>query len=250
MKQFTGMNGQIVPGGDGFQVGKHLTDKKLDLAVFHGLEFAWAQARHPELRPLMVAINKHRHVRAHVVVRKEGDISTFSDLRGKDVALPKRSKDYCRLFLERSCCECGREKMKDFFGKVHTPFSVEDALDEVCQGTIQAAIVDCNALENYQELKPGCFKRLKVLKDSENFPAAVIAYRHGTLNEATLNQFRSGLLKANETPQGQQMMQLWKITAFEHVPADYAQTVADILKAYPPPAEATSTKVSTSASPN
>ena len=46
----------------------------------------------------------------------------------------------------------------------------------------------------------------------------------------------AALLDAGQTPRGRQMLTLWKLTGFEPVPADYAQTLADIVRAYPPPA--------------
>src|SRR5262245_52241977 len=39
MKEFTGLDGQLQVGGDAFEVGKKLTSKQLDLAVFHGFEY-------------------------------------------------------------------------------------------------------------------------------------------------------------------------------------------------------------------
>jgi len=38
--------------------------------------------------------------------------------------------------------------------------------------------------ENYEDVKPGCFKRLKALKTSEVFPSAVVAYRQGERDHA------------------------------------------------------------------
>ena len=67
------------------------------------------------------------------------------------------------------------------------------------------------------------------------FPAAVIAYRPGILDEATLKKFRDGMLGADQTILGKQMLTLWKLTAFAPVPDDYDQTLLDIVKTYPAP---------------
>jgi ABC-type phosphate/phosphonate transport system substrate-binding protein len=235
MKEATGFPGELTPGGDVYAVAKKLSAGDLHLAVFHGFEFAWAQQRHPELKPLMVAVNAQREVRAYVLVRKDSDAATLADLKGKDLSIPKRSREHCRLFVERHTGDGTGCDMKDFYGHVVASANVETGLDELCQGKVQAAVVDTLGLEFYKDLKPGCFARLKVLKQSDPFPAAVIAYRAGTLDDAALTKFRDGLVNAHKSELGREIMKMWKVAAFETVPPDYAQGLADVLRAYPPP---------------
>src|SRR5437016_55153 len=83
----------------------------------------------------------------------------------------RRSREHCRLFLERGCRACGAEP-QGFFAKVVTPANVEDALDDVIRGKVQVAVVDGVSLECYEQVKSGCFARLKVLTRSAIFPAA------------------------------------------------------------------------------
>ncbi len=235
MKDFTGLDGKLVAGGTSYEVAKNLCDKKLDVAVFHSFEFGWAQQQYPDLRPLMVAVGKNRTMRAHLVVRGDSDAKSFHDIKGKDLALPRRSKEICRLYLERSCCECGQTNAKSFCNQVVASANMEVALDDICRGKVQCAVIDSASLEWYETLKPGCFARLKVLKNSEASPPACIAYRQGALDEATLKKFRDGMIAANQNERGRAALDMFQIHAFEPVPADYAQTVADIIKAFPPP---------------
>jgi ABC-type phosphate/phosphonate transport system substrate-binding protein len=235
MKEFTGLDGQLIVGGDAFEVGKKLMDKKLDLAVFHGFEFGWARQRHPELRPLTIAVSKHRVVHAFLVVRADSDIKTLSELKGKNVGFPRKSKEHCRQFMERGCLECGQCNAKTFFGQVQTPANVDDALDDILRGKLHAVITDGLSLEEYEQIKPGCHARLKTIKQSEPFPPAVIAYCDGALDAVTLQKFRDGMISANLAPRGRDMMSIFKMTAFETVPVTYDQMVADILRHYPAP---------------
>jgi ABC-type phosphate/phosphonate transport system substrate-binding protein len=248
MRSQTGLNGQLVACGDGCDLGQRLHEQQLDLGVFHGFEFAWAQQKYPELRPLVIAINKHRHLTASLVVRSDCDATSLADLKGKVAALPRHSREHCRLFLERHCQECGAEPHR-FFAKVVTPANVEVALDDVIRGKVQAAIVDGVSLECYEQVKSGCFARLKILKQSAIFPAAVIAYRQGALDEALLTRFREGMVSASQNERGRDLMSMWKLTAFEEVPADYSQTLANIIRAYPyeaTPVSTTSAKATAS----
>lgn len=235
MKTSTGMDGEMVTGGDPMTVAKNLSDGKLDLAVFHGVEFAWVQKRFPALRPLMVAITKYGYTQAHIVVLKDGPISTFANLQGKPFVMPLCSREHCRLFLDKCCTDCGCDGPQRAFSEV---FKVngEQALDDVCQGKASATVVDKVALEHYQALKPGCFARLQILKTSEEFPTGVIVYRIGSLGQDKLSRFRAGLMTADKTDLGREMMKGFRITSFEAVPENYAQMLSDILKVYPAPA--------------
>jgi ABC-type phosphate/phosphonate transport system substrate-binding protein len=232
MKQATGYDGKLFIGGDAFEVASQLDAKKLEFGVFHSFEFAWAQQKYADLKPLMVVVNKTNDVRASILVKKDNNLASLADLKGKDLAIPKRTKEQCRVFLDKAC---GMHAPKAFFGNLVASANVETALDDLCSGKVQGALMDSLAIEFYQDLKPGLFAKLKVLTQSESFPPAVIAYKQGTLDEATLGKFRAGLLTAHTSDLGREMLGMWKIRAFEAVPADYSKSLAEILKAYPAP---------------
>ena len=239
MRDFTGLNGEIVTGGDSFDMARRLADDKIQLVVFHGLEFGWAQQKHSELRPLMLAVHKHPIQKAHLVVRNDSTIADFADLKGKDLAIHFRSKEHCRVFIEKNCGVSGKCDPKSFFGNITKPAHSEAALDDVLTGKVSAAVVDTVSLESYEEVKPGCHARLKLLKLSESFPAATIAYREGSLSSGTLAKFRDGMISANRSERGRELMDLWKISSFQPIPGDFQQSLAAIVQAYPAPFVAT-----------
>lgn len=234
MKSQTGVAGELSPGGDAFHLGKMLAENKVQLGVLHGIEFAWVRHKHPELQPLMIAVNQSRHLHAHLVVREDNEAADLADLQGETLAMPRGTREHCRIFLQGRCRQCGQEPKK-FFDKITTPSNVEDALDDVVDGEVTAAIVDGTALDCFKRRKPSRFAKLKMLQTSEVFPAGVVAYRPGYLDEETLDRFRQGMLNANKTPLGKQLLTMWKLSGFEDVPEDYEETLANIIKAYPPP---------------
>jgi ABC-type phosphate/phosphonate transport system substrate-binding protein len=235
MEAQTGVSGELVPCGDADNLGQQLTEDKVQLGVFHGIEFGWARQKHPDMRPLVIAVNQQRHLRAHLVSRADSNLNALTDLQGKALALPNQTRDHCRMFLQRRCQECKKEPA-NFFSKVTTPANVEDALDDVVDGVVQGCIVDSVSLECYKRRKPGRFAKLKIVQSSETFPAAVVAFRPGVLDDTMLKRFRDGMISANRTVAGKQLMTLWKLTGFEEVPPDYDQTLTEIVKAYPAPA--------------
>lgn len=235
MKEFTGLNGKLKVGGSPFDVARNLEDGKIHLGVFQGVEFAWVQAKHPRIKPIMVALYQNKNLHAQLLVRKDSGIESFADLKNKDVAFPKKSKEHCRVFMDRHCNECGECAPRSYFGNLCQPSSIETALDQLAEGKCHAVIGDKVDVEFFCRVKPGVFNQLKIVRTSEAFPAGVICCIDGELDAKTIEQFRRGMLRANKNERGREMMGMFRITSFEHVPADYQQNLEDILRAYPGP---------------
>jgi len=236
METQSGLQGELAAAGDVGFISQQLHEDKIDLAVFQGFEFAWARHKYPDFRPLMIAVNGSRHLQAHVLVQKQHPAQELADLKGKSLASPRTNRDHCRLYAERTCRTFGQTPL-EFFGQTPAPVNAEDALDDVVDGTLSAVLVDGAALESYKRRKPVRFDKLRELAKSEIFPAGVIAYRQGGLEASKVRRLRDGLIAANQTAYGRQLLTLWKLTGFERVPDDYEQCLSDILKAYPPPAD-------------
>jgi len=174
-------------------------------------------------------------LKALLVVRADNPAAGFAELQGKPFALPRFTREHSRLFMERRCLVTGQAAER-FFAPISTPPDIEDALDNVVDGVVLGTVVDSIALENYQHRKPGRFAKLRTAAESEPFPAAVVAYHPGALDAATVKRFREGMIGANQTKRGQQLLTLCRMTGFENIPADYEQMLTDIAKTYPPPA--------------
>ncbi len=231
----TGMTGELVAGGDAASLGRQLKEERVHFGVFHGFEFAWARLKNPDLKPLVLCVNGNGKLRAELVVRRAEGVSAVGELRGQSVALPRFSREHCRLFLERRCTAPGCEPA-NFFKRVTSPEDAEEALDDVVDGRCTAAVVDTLALDTYRKFKPGCAARLRTLLESEWFPPAVVAYQPGILQEELLDRFRDGMLAANSTDRGKRLLELCRITAFRPIPEDYNRMLDAIAKVYPPPA--------------
>lgn len=234
MKSQTGLPGDLVPSGEAFELAQQLSENKVDLAVFHGIEFAWVKQKYPQLQPLMIAVNQERHFRVHLIVRAEDKVGSIADLHGMKIALPKGTREHCRLFLTKHCRICGKAP-SDVFQTTTTPGTVEEALDDVVDGEVQAAVVESVPFSAYARRKPGRALKLKSLVISEIFPSGVIAYNPGKLDDETLQKFRDGMTNANKNMMGRQMLMLWKLTSFEPVPQDFDPICKKIVESYPSP---------------
>src|SRR5205823_9180376 len=81
--------GEVGVGGKYDQLASQLKEGKFDLGAFHGFEFAWACEKNPDLKPLMVAVNKQPFVRAVLVVREDNKAADSTALQGKTLALSR-----------------------------------------------------------------------------------------------------------------------------------------------------------------
>jgi ABC-type phosphate/phosphonate transport system substrate-binding protein len=233
MEAQTGVRGELIPGGEMSALADQMAADKIQIGVFHGIEFAWARLKHPELKPLAIAVNQDRHVRALLIVRADNPSTDAMPLLNQVLAMPQQSKLHCHLFADK-CCDASRKRAAQFFGKVTTPPNAEEALDDVVDKEATATIVDGVAYESFKRRKPGRAAKLRIVVTSDIFPAAVIAYRPGAIDEATAIKFRDGLVGASQSILGRQMLTLWKLTSFDAVPEDYESTLTEIVKTYPP----------------
>src|SRR5262249_1119481 len=138
--------------------------------------------------------NQQTHLRAYLVVRADSSVNTFGDLRERTLDLPKGTKGHCHLFLETRCRECAQCSPEAMMAQVSNAPNVEEALDAVVDGTVTATVVENVALDCYQRRKPGRYAQLKVAVESEVFPAGVVVYCPGVLDEKVVTRFRDGLL--------------------------------------------------------
>jgi ABC-type phosphate/phosphonate transport system substrate-binding protein len=233
METQTGLRGKLVPAGDAMSLAEQLNSNKLQLGVFHGFEFAWAKQKYPELRPLMIAVNRQRYLYAHIVVNQESNIKDLADLQGKTLAVPHCSREHCLLYLERTCQALGKEPGSFFH--IDAPSGLEKALEDVAAGKADAALIDGVALDCYKKLRAPLYAKLKCIQKSGVFPAAVVAYRTGAVDKKTLRRFKAGMVSANQSARGRQMLMLASMTGFEPVPDDYQEILDQVAKIYPAP---------------
>lgn len=232
MEKETGLKGSSAHVKDWQQLAKDVADGKYDIGVFHGYELAWARDKNPKLKALAIAVNQKDEPKAILIVRNDSKSTGLGDLKGLNLAMPTQSKGHCWLFLDRACDKLGNEPAK-YFGKIAASETTEDALDDVVDGNVDAALVDEVGLERFRSRKPKRFEKLKELEKSAAFPSPAIVYQEGNLDEGTRRKIFDALMNAPKNPEGKQMLTVWRLSSFERVPKGYDRTVDDILKLYP-----------------
>jgi ABC-type phosphate/phosphonate transport system substrate-binding protein len=235
LKRDVGREGQTHNIADPFDMAKQLQDGKLQMAVFHGFEYAWVRKEHDGIKPLALALNDKAEFRCFVMVSKNSPAKELADLKGKALAIPAQSREESRLLIRHLCEKQGGTAK--FFDKVTKPSNLEDALDDVVDDVVQATVIDSVALARYETRKPARAEKLRKLTESEVFPASVIVYRTGKVDDATLQKVRDALKGAKDSIEGRQMLTTWKCSGFDDIPDWYEKRLEAIAKAFPPPAK-------------
>jgi hypothetical protein len=95
------------------------------------------------------------------------------------------------------------------------------------------ALVDKVAWACYGRLKPSRAVELKILCESESFPASVVVFGEGRVPSETLQRLQKGMLSADKQAVGRQLLTLWKLTGFIEVPRNYLPLTESIIRTYP-----------------
>ena len=234
MLQTTNLKGCLNYDKDAHTVVKQLESGETQFGVLHGHEYAWFQKKHPTIKPLLVVTNKHHNVQAFVLVKMDSPYKKMSDLQGKTIDFPLMSKEHTRVFVSKYGTDnAGKTVFKNI---VHSD-NYFGAIDEVGKGGKADAIaLDSIFLEFYKkEAGPRFAKNLRVLSASIEFPPAVIVYKEGALKAATVDQFKTGLIKAKDDPDGAGLMRDWSIDGFVAPPDNYQKMLDASLKEFPVP---------------
>jgi len=231
----TGMKNDITRPADWRELADKMAKGEFHVGVFQGFEFAWAKEKYPDLKPLALAVNVHTYPVAHVVTKANNPATAVAELKGQSITIPVENQPDLRLYLGHEAKD--GMKLETFFSKVMTDQNAEDALDDVVDGVVAAAVADQAALEAFRRRKPARFKQLKQVAQSAPLPPVVIAMYGDVLDQPTRDRFTQGLIGANKKEAGQTMLTLFKLTGFAAPPTDFEKILTETRKTYPPSAK-------------
>jgi len=94
-----GMHGTMKICQDYADLADDLRTGKVDIAVFHGFEYAWVK-HNADLVPLVITKPSCGKVQACLVVHANCKAKKPQDLKGACIGLPKGSKAHCTMYLK------------------------------------------------------------------------------------------------------------------------------------------------------
>jgi ABC-type phosphate/phosphonate transport system substrate-binding protein len=228
-----GMSGILVKAKDYQVLADQLRAKQVDIALFHGFEYAWIKEKYTELTPLVMTLPTCGKVQACLVVNVGSKATKPAEVKG--VYVPKGCKAHCQMFLDRvreglpedRCCPI------DAKGNLLTPEEVLDKVVSDCGS--DAALVDISHIISFKKNKPGLGGCLKIIAESDLLPAAVVVCRTDAFKQFQRDAIAKGLVDCTKTAQGRMFLIFWSLKGFGKVNDEYLEFVDKTAKAYPAP---------------
>jgi phosphonate transport system substrate-binding protein len=199
----------------------------VDLGILNAFSYVEVASR-ARLTPLARRVRAGRDTyQSYLVVRRDGGIARYDDLRGKVIAFPDShsTTGYLlpRLMLRRHRLEPSRDFARVLFVGKHDSTALA-----VANGT-----ADIGALASYihEELEPAVQEKLRILDRSNAIPLGPVVAR-ATLGESLLERIRVFFVTLHRTPQGQALLQEAKLSGFTAAAdADYAP-IRDLVRRF------------------
>jgi len=213
-------------------LAKNLQDGKTNLGVITGIEIGWLGDKAKGLTPLAIAYTSDIKLKAYVLMRKDGASHAIPELKGKKLAMPRRTQHHAQVFLHDRISRCGCQP-QGFFANSAVPPDTDAAIEAVLDKEADAVVVDGTSWDVFQERKPGRAKKLVVVAESPSFPTAAIIYKPGNIPEADVKKLRDGLYTAHQSPFCRQILNFWRISQFIPSSPEYDQLIKNIVKDYP-----------------
>jgi ABC-type phosphate/phosphonate transport system substrate-binding protein len=215
-------------------LAKSLKEGKVQLAVMPGIEFGWLGDKAKELTPLAVAYTCDIKLKAYIIARADSKAAKLTDLRGKKLAMAKRTQHHTQVFVHDSISRSG-SCPKSFFAGCTLATDADAAIEAVLEGDVAAVAIDSHSWDVFKERKPGRARKLAIVAESACFPTAVLVHKPGMIPEDQLKTLRDGLMTAHQKPFCRQILNFWRISQFVPYTPEYDQVVKNAVKSMPEP---------------
>ena len=190
---------------------------EINFAVFDSFSYL-GERRRSKLSPAFIPATKGSAVRRYLLlVRREGDLRTMDDLRGKRlVELEAPNVSVGNKWLQRLLLAQGARTPGEFFSSVQSVDRASAAVLPVFFGKQDVCLVDELGFKLMEELNPQVGRRLLAIEVSEPLAGSVICVSESNWS---VPQFRAALIGAlgelHLEPAGRQMLDLFKVDRME-----------------------------------
>ena len=82
MKTQTGFDGDVINDAEALNIARDIDAGKVQLGVFLGHEFAWAQQKYPDLEPLVCSVPRPKEIQAFLLVRHDCKADHLGEMKG------------------------------------------------------------------------------------------------------------------------------------------------------------------------
>ena len=209
------------------EVETRIRERTVDLVIMSTMDLL-NTTQAGQLDPVFVADRQEKTVFDDYVllVRRDRNLATLSDLRGKSVVFYNVGANLGRLWMDVTLGESGLGSVSDFFGSHSDNTKASSVVLPVFFGKFDAGVVNRFFLETMQEMNPQLAAQLQVLTNSPCLPGAVLCL-HKDYTEWREDLMR-GLTELHTEPRGQQLLLVFKLNKLAPFKPEYMEGVRDL----------------------
>ncbi len=170
-----------------------------------------------------------------LLVRKDSGIHSLHDLKNKTIVIPPRNprcRSLYQVWIESMLDRQGLGDMKSFFSSIKEAKTVAKALMPVFFRQADACLVSRQVLDLTAELNPQINNELMVISRRGKLGLGIVAVDR-RLPEETREKIRQAFLTLHQTPDGEQLLMLFKVRKLVPIPAGYLKETETLYSKHP-----------------
>jgi len=211
-------------------IEKAIRTKGIDIVVIRPEEYFDLNNK-SVLEPIFVSdYGRYFYHEYLLIVRTDSGIEQLSDLKNKKITIETtQNGTLVNTWIETIIMRKGYHTLKDFFHSIKDAGNASKTLLPVFFRQADAAVVNRSAFETMQELNPQLGKELKVIATSPNLLTGMVCLRKDFYRtyKAEIMEILDDMHK---TPQGRQILMLFRINRLVPFKPVYMETVEALLK--------------------
>ena len=209
------------------EVERRIREKTVDLVIFTSMDYLQI-AQEGQMEPVFAAIRKPKAMFDDyvLVTRRDRNLATLADLRGKSVAFFQMGANLGRQWMDVTLGENGLGSINDFFGSHSDNTKASSVVLPVFFGKLDAGVVNRSSLETMQEMNPQLATQLQVLTNSLCLPESVICLHKDYTG--VREDLLQGLAELDTEPRGRQLLLVFKINKLVSFKPEYLEGVRDL----------------------
>jgi phosphonate transport system substrate-binding protein len=209
MSEAVGVPVTLVQSRTYAEIVRAFEEGQIDVGILNAFSYVEIGQR-ARLVPLARRVRAGRDTyQSYIVVRQDGDITSYDGLRGKVFAFPdpRSTTGYLipRLMIRRHRLEPERDFVRVLFVGKHDSTALAVANGSADAGAVASYI--------FEELEPAVRAKLRVLDRSEPIPFGPVVARSG-LGEQLLGRIRDFFLSLDKTQHGQALLTEARLSGF------------------------------------
>jgi len=195
------------------EMATDLKNRKIEVLATPVEEFMELRKQVP-IDPLLISsADKGTEMELLLLVRKDSGIRSIHDLRGRSIVMPMRNPrclDMYIAWIETLLMEEGRKGINTFFSSVKETRPATKAIMPVFFRPADACVVTRQVFDLTSELNPQISRDLTIISRKEKLSQGIIAVDR-RLSEETKEKLRQAFLTLHQSPEGQQLLMLFKV---------------------------------------